>query len=250
MLRYIESMGKKLNSILAGSLMALLPWVAAPASTGGQIQPVDSVRSVVADFITTRTAGYGAPPRIRIGRLGPRLRLPLCSEPLSAFQPPGSRIIGNVTVGVRCGGTSPWTIYVPAHVQIFRPVAVAIRSLERGAVISEADIKLVEHDLAALKLGYIDDARQAIGMVARQRIRAGSVVTPHMVEAPRLIRRGEQVTIVARSGGIEIQAAGTALSDGARGELVRVRNNSSRKIVEAIAAAPGVVEVRTLSHSR
>ena len=248
MLRYIEPMKKNLYDTFACCTMILLLGPASAAA--GQMQPLDSIRGAVAAFITEQASSYGAPPRIKIGRLGARLRLALCSEPLDAFQPAGSRIIGNTTIGVRCNGASPWTIYVPAYVQLFQPVAVTTRPLERGAVISAADIKMVEHDLAALKLGHIADRRQAIGMVVKQRVGAGSVITPNMVETPRLVRRGERVTIVARSSGIEIQATGTALADGAQGDLIKVRNSSSRKIVEAVVMKPGVVNVRILSHSR
>lgn len=248
MLRYIEPMKKNLKYTFACGMMVLLPLTT--YAIASQIQSLDSIRSVVTTFISEQTTGYGVPPKTRIGRLGAKLRLPLCSEQIEAFQPAGSSVIGNTTIGVRCTGTSPWTIYVPAYVQLFKPVAVSSRSLTRGTPISAADIKMVRYDLATLKLGYIDDSRHIVGMVAKQHIAAGSVVTPHMVEAPRLVRRGEQVTIVARSAGIEIQATGTALADGAQGDLIKVRNSSSRKIVEAVVTDPGVVSVRTPSHSR
>jgi flagellar basal body P-ring formation protein FlgA len=69
------------------------------------------------------------------------------------------------------------------------------------------------------------------------------VLTPNDAQPQRLVRRGETVTVVSRSGGIEVRAGGTALTDGARGERIRVRNDSSRRIVEGVVTAAGRIEV-------
>ncbi len=210
----------------------------------------EQIQAVVTAFVTEQTLRYDTPPRIKVGRLGPRLRLRRCSTPLAAFQPPGTRLLGNTTIGVRCDGHSPWTIYVPVQVQLFQPVAVTTRPLARGEVIRKGDFKMVKRDLGALKMGYITDSEQPVGMVVKRRIGVGTLLTPQLLEPPRLIKRGEQVTIVAKSEGLEIRASGKALMDGARGERIRVRNIRSKKVVEALVVAPGVVEVRTGSQIR
>ncbi len=251
MLIYIEHMTKKLN--ITVSLVAVMIWFLLFPATGQatQTQSVDSIRAVVTTFITEQTNHYSSTPaQIKVGRLGARLRLPQCSEQLAAFQPPGTRMLGNTTIGVRCSGASSWTIYVPTYVQVSQPVAMTTRPLDRGNVISVTDIKMVERDLAALKMGYIVDSKRAVGMVVKRRIGTNTIITPRMLEAPRLVRRGEQVAIVAEARGIEIRAAGKALADGARGDLIRVRNIASKKIIEAVVTEPGVVEVRTGSQFR
>ena len=49
---------------------------------------------------------------IRIRPLDQRLRLSQCETPLEAFLPPGARLYGKTTVGVRCTGDKPWKIFV------------------------------------------------------------------------------------------------------------------------------------------
>ncbi len=254
MLRYIERMRRKLNkfeNVGHIGLISVIWLLLLPAtSLAAQTQSLDSIRAAVTTFVSGQTSHYNAPARIKVGRLGARLRLSRCSEQITAFQPPGTRILGNTTIGVRCSGASPWTIYVPVHVQIFQPVAMTTRPLARGDVITTADIKMVERDLSALKLGYIIDSKQPVGMVVKRRIGTDSIITPQLLEAPRLVRRGEQVAIIAESDGIEIRAVGKALADGARGDLIRVRNTASKKIIEAVVTEPGVVKVRTRSQFR
>lgn len=230
--------------------LPLSAWLLLVAGTTATAQGTlqDQIHTAITAFIIEQTRQYNSPPRIEVGRLGPRLRIRPCTVPPSAFQPPGSRLLGNTTIGIRCNGRSPWTIYVPVQVQLFQPVAIVDRPLARGDTIREGDFKMVERDLGALKMGYITDARQPIGMVAKRPLGIGTLLTPQLLEAPRLVRRGEQVTIVAESGGLEIRASGEALADGARGDLVRIRNTTSRKVIEAVVVEPGVVKVRTGSH--
>ena len=254
MLRYIERMAKKLNKIERAIYpgLAFVIWLLLlPAtSLATQTQTLDSIRAAVAAFISGQTSHYSTPARIKVGPLGARLQLSRCSEPITAFQPPGTRVLGNTTIGVRCSGTSPWTIYVPVFVQVFQPVAMTTRPLARGDIITATDIKMVERDLSALKTGYIIDSKRPVGMVLKRRIGTDSIITPQLLEAPRLVRRGEQVAIIAESEGIEIRAVGKALADGAQGDLIRVRNIASKKIIEAVVTEPGVVKVRTRSQFR
>ncbi len=235
---------------LAGVILLFWLLSFSVSSQAAPIQSAGSIRAALTAFVTEQTGHYGAPPRVKIGRLDPRLRLSRCSEQISAFQPPGTRMLGNTTIGIRCSGSSPWTIYVPAYVQIFRPVALTARPLNRGDVVSAADIKMVERDLATLRQGYFIDSKRPVGKVLTRRVGVNTVITPQLLEAPRLVRRGEQVVIIAEAEGIEIRATGKALGNGARGDLIRVKNSTSKKTVEAVVTGPGVVKVRTGSQFR
>ena len=58
-----------------------------------------------------------------------------------------------------------------------------------------------------------------------------------------LVRRGQQVTLIATNGPVQIRARGQALTEGAASERVRVQNVSSLKIVEGVVESEGVVRV-------
>ncbi|VEB41976.1 flagellar basal body P-ring biosynthesis protein FlgA [Chromobacterium violaceum] len=55
------------------------------------------------------------------------------------------------------------------------------------------------------------------------------------------MKRGDAVSIVARQDGIEVTSAGEALANGRQGEVIRVRNTSSNKIINARVSAQGEV---------
>jgi len=60
--------------------------------------------------------------------------------------------------------------------------------------------------------------------------------------APKLIRRGDQVVIVATTGGISVRMAGTAMADGRRDEQITVKNKSSNRLIKVRVVAPGTVQ--------
>ena len=65
-----------------------------------------------------------------------------------------------------------------------------------------------------------------------------------MVRAAIAVRRGERVSILATTAALQVRMEGEALSDGAIGEIIRVRNLSSRQEIEAQVVGPGQVQVR------
>lgn len=58
-----------------------------------------------------------------------------------------------------------------------------------------------------------------------------------------VVRSGERVTMVVRSGGLSVTAVGEAQQPGAVGQTVRVLNVDSRKVVTGRVSGPGTVDV-------
>ena len=57
------------------------------------------------------------------------------------------------------------------------------------------------------------------------------------------MRRGQQVTLIAANGSVQIRAQGQALTEGAAYDRVRVQNVSSLKVVEGVVESDGNVRV-------
>jgi flagella basal body P-ring formation protein FlgA len=180
---------------------------------------------------------------VRLGQLDHRLKLKACRAPLEAFMPPGGRVMGNTTVGVRCPGQDSWSIYVSARIDVFGPVLVARQPLARGARVEENDLELVERNLANLPYGYYSDGQAVAGMLTKRTIAAATVITPPMLQEPKLVKRGERVSVIAESGPLKIRSSGKALSDGGSGDLIRVRADRSGRTIDAVVVSEGVVKV-------
>ena len=226
------------------AVLALIAVLAAPAAGAGAIQSHAELRSAVQSFLESHPEVGGQERwEVEVGELDPRLRLVPCDASLEAFAPPGSRLRGSTTVGIRCTGTATWTVYVPAKIAVYGDVVVTRHALPRGARLSSDDLTRVERELTTLPHGHLSDPERGVGLLLKRPLAGGAVLTPQVLESPRLVRRGERVTLVGAADGFEVRMAGEALGDGVEGERVRVRALSSRRVVEGTVISLGVIKV-------
>lgn len=180
---------------------------------------------------------------IQVTPLDPRLRLAACDSDLTQSLESPAQPVGRVTVRVSCEGSTPWTVFVPAQVRIFRPVVVVKTALRRDSIIGAGDVALVEQDVSLLNRGYVTEVEQVIGRKLTRATRTDQVLTPAMLQLAEAVRRGDQVVISARSGGINVRMQGEALSGGTLGQQISVRNLTSQRVIRARVVGPGQVEV-------
>jgi len=180
---------------------------------------------------------------IEVKQLDPRLRLPTCDKELTASLESPAKPVGRVTVKVRCDGTSPWTVFVPAQVRLFREVVTSTRPLKRAAIIEPADVILRERDISLINQGYLTNVDQAIGQKIVRPMVNDQVITLVHLEQAEVVRKGDQVVITARSGTLSVRMPGEALANGGMNQQIRVKNLNSQRVIKAQVIAPGQVEV-------
>lgn len=195
----------------------------------------------VEDYLaTSQTEGRY---EIEVNQLDPRLRMPMCDKELTATLESPATPIGRVTVKVRCDSTSPWTVFVPAQVRLFRDVVTTTRPLKRAGVIEPGDVMLRERDISLINQGYFTTLEQAVGQKLTRPTVANQVLTLVHLEQAEVISKGDQVVIIARSGTLSVRMPGEALSNGGLREQIRVKNLNSQRVIKAQVIAPGQVEV-------
>lgn len=199
------------------------------------------LEQAVAEYL--QQSGIDGRPQIEINRLDPRLRLAACASPLSIRLESPKQPIGRISLRVRCDSTAQWTVFVPAQIKLYRQIVVASRPMKRQTVLGAADIHLAERDVGALNAGYLTELDQAIGNKSTRPLLADQALTPNMIEQPDVISKNDQVVISAGTHNMTVRMPGEALSDGAPGEQIRVRNLSSQRIIKARVTGPGQVEV-------
>lgn len=225
------------------SLLALVSSTLVVTQAHAQTESLEHIRVSVQHFLETQTRHYEVEPRIEVGHLDNRLRLARCGTQLAPFFPSGSRKIGHITVGVRCESPKPWTVYISASAKVFREVAVLNRSLQRGASLTPEHVVLEERDIGTLFSGYYGSLDEVVGLTAKRALPTGQVLTPSVVALPKLVHRGQQITLIAGADSIEVRSRGKALSDGVAGELISVKNLSSNRVVEGVVLEAGLVKI-------
>lgn len=118
---------------------------------------------------------------------------------------------------------------------------VLVRIIERGEVISSGDFTVDSLPPSQARGAMAPEA--ADGKEASRRLHPGAVVRASDVMAPRLVRRGEPVTLYVRSGGLTISTAGRALDNGTMGDLVRVAAGSTNRTLDAQVEGSGAVRI-------
>lgn len=132
------------------------------------------------------------------------------------------------------GGRAYGTIEVP----------VLNHRVAPGDTISSADIDWI--DMRADQTGSDTAASEAqlLGMTPKRGIPVNQPVRVRDLQSPRIVDKGSLVTITLTSPNLSLSAQGKALQDGGRGDVIRVVNTQSNRVVEAVVAGPGQVAVK------
>ena len=217
---------------------SLLVCATAHGATQNLNQVLDLARSLLSEQVQQ---AYGEDASVELLPLDRRLNLARCSQQPEAFLPAAARLHGATTVGVKCLGQRPWTIYVRARVRVWQSVVVTAVALPRGQLLTAADLTVKRVDISHLAGGYLRQIEQATDMELKRAVGPAVVLTSNMVGAPVVISRGEQVTLVSDSSNLRVAMTGKALADGAVGQRIRVENSFSKRRLEGVVKAPGVV---------
>lgn len=180
---------------------------------------------------------------VDVGSIDSRLQLQLCDQALETSLARGARFIGKTTVGVRCASPKPWALYVPANITVFEWVYQTSHPLPRDHILTADDLSAVKTDLGKLNRGYYTSLKEVLGKQTRRNLAQSQILNPDTIRPPHLVKRGEQVALVAAGTQFAIRMQGQALADGAEGDQVRVKNLSSNRIVEGTVTGQGTVRV-------
>jgi flagella basal body P-ring formation protein FlgA len=230
-------MTRSLSSSFFAFLLACslaVPARAQPGQDGG------AVRKVVEQFLQTQSAGLPGKVTITVGQVDPRMALAACPDP-QAFQQPGARAWGKITVGVRCTAPS-WTVYIQAQVNVIAEYVAAAAPLAQGQPIDASQLAMVKGDLAALPNGIVTDMAQAIGRTPTISLPAGTPLRLDNLKSKPVVMANQTVRVISNGAGFSVSAEGRALTNAAEGQVVQVRTPSGA-MLSGTAKASGIVEV-------
>jgi len=230
------------------ALQALMAFPAvAQAADTPELQDLDAIRATAQELLLAQAEGTGQDTGREViataGYLDPRLRLTRCAGKLIASRPPGATLAARNTVGVTCPDGTAWTVYVPVLLESEGPVLVTKRSVPRGAAMGPADVETRVLRLPGLATHYVSSAEGLAGKLARRLLPPGTSLSIDDLAVEAVVKRGQQVTLVAAVGGIEVRAHGKALTDGGTSERIRVQNLGSLRIVEGRVESADIVRI-------
>ena len=156
------------------------------------------------------------------------------------FNPAQGRFAAELVVA----DTRP-TVRLPVSGRAYGVVQVPVlaRRIAPGDVIGPGDVDWqdVRADLTGSDIAATD--AQLIGMTPRRGVPVSQPVRLRDLQSPRVVDKGSLVTITLATENLTLSAQGKALQDGGKGDVIRVVNTQSNRIVEATVAGPNTVAV-------
>ncbi len=153
-------------------------------------------------------------------------------------------VIGSrrMTLLTRVDGSVVSNLSMRVELEALAEVVVAAEPLRRGVIVQQDDVKLSYLDISRIEEPFFS-LKDVVGQQLKRSLRLGTPIEQPQVEYPPVVKKGEKVIIVAQARGLQLTAAGEARQDGRGGEMIRVRNSSTRKEVLCRVVAPGQVTV-------
>ncbi len=222
-------------------LLAISVEARADATTQAR-QAVENHLRQMLEQQAARQGWHGMQLRYDISVPTSSFNLPTCSETLQVHatgEAPSA--IERQQLRIRCPDAPGWSLNATGQAHVFLPAVHAEGIIDRGQTLTANDLKLQRINIAKARRGYYNRLEDVIGQAAKRRIRAGQTIAPALLEQAMAVKRGEPVKIVANNEGIEASTSGEALADGQPGDVIRVRNVRSGKVIDAKVIEEGVV---------
>ncbi len=143
----------------------------------------------------------------------------------------------------RINGRATCNLVVRGRVEAMAPVAVAVRTLQRGEAVGAGDIRLSRQDLLRQRQPFLQ-AADLIGRIATRTLAAGVVIEARDVAPPPVVKKGEIVKLITGSDSFQLSTMALATADGADDAVILVRNLNSNKVIHARVSGPGLVTVK------
>ena len=157
----------------------------------------------------------------------------------------GLRFWGNTSVELTplVDGVPTRTIRCHYRIHLYDNIVVAARPLQPETPLTASDLRLEEREIGTKGKRFFTDVDEVLGKVIARPVTIGRALERSMVKSQVIMQPGTLVTIAACVNGVEVKMEGTALQPGREGEVIRVRNNSSRRIIRAKVIDAMTVEV-------
>ena len=150
-----------------------------------------------------------------------------------------------LTINILVDGNIHQTIGITFNIKRFGNIVIANKMMKSGEVVHDGDIGLESVELTRLHGNVFNNKEDIIGKVLKRSLSSGQIITKNMVEEISVVKRGDNVVILIRAQALEVTARGVCQDDGAYGDLIRVVNVDTKKVLFCNVIDSGTVEIKS-----
>jgi flagellar basal body P-ring formation protein FlgA len=225
------------------ALLLLSLFLIAPSYAEEKFQSLDSIYEFVKETVA-QNIKTSADYEITVLPLDDQLKLPFCTKPLETFRATDLIKAGRASIGVRCNSEKKWSIFASAVIRAYEHVIVLTQAVQRGDIITAQHLAVEKRDVSKCRGDFVTQVEQIENKQAARNLPAGSILGLRNVIEPPMVKRKDKITISNAQPGFAIQMSGIAMMDGVKGQLIRVKNENSGRIIGATVIDSGLVLVR------
>lgn len=133
------------------------------------------------------------------------------------------------------------SIYLVYDVQVLVNAYVIKNTVAAHQFLTDADIAIEKKPLVRLPVRAVKDEAMFKSYWTRRTLSPGTVLAEDMLDIPPAVKRNSQVTILVDTNGIVITTYGFALQDGRPGDVIRVQNLETKRIIMTKVQQNGMV---------
>ena len=168
-----------------------------------------------------------------------------------ALDAPPTLTIGNLRINETTGRFTAAVLAPADHPTVELPISgramrmtevpVLAHRIDRGDVIRLGDVVTAKVAMSLVGRDTVTDAKDLLGLEATRQLSAGAPIRTQDIRPQVLVPKNSLVTIVLRHGGMELSVQGKALEEGSKGDVVKVINTKSKRVLEGQVDGPGTV---------
>jgi flagellar basal body P-ring formation protein FlgA len=123
---------------------------------------------------------------------------------------------------------------------------VLTKFIPAGQEIREHHIEFVPVRSAKVGRNVVTDASDLIGKSPKRGIRPNRPIRVSNLGEPQMMKKGKVISIIFKAGNMTLAVTGKALEAGGQGDMIRVENINSRKILQAQIISSDQAQVITV----
>jgi flagella basal body P-ring formation protein FlgA len=117
------------------------------------------------------------------------------------------------------------------------------RRIARDETLDTTAISVTDADLTGVPMRALLTVAAVKGLTARRDIAAGEALTDAVLRVPPMVKSGDTVDATVRIGTVSVTTTGTASGSGQVGDVIRVMQPHSSRLLNARIVGPGAVEI-------
>lgn len=134
-------------------------------------------------------------------------------------------------------------IYVQGNLRIVKEVPIAKRNLRFGERFQQDDVLFAKKDITFNK-EIIPTAEQIIGSEVAGSVSSNEIIWQRNIKKKLAVARGSPVQVTVQNQGWQIHLSGISQEGGAIGDMIKVVNPSTKKVIVGVVKDEGQVEIR------